>query len=317
MKKLKYLIIVLLCLFVNINTINAKVSAYIDEDEESISINERLEENNYGVNKKWKITSKNKSNVLNTPLVDAKEKIYDFANILDEDEIDELYDDISDFIFKTGMDMIILTVDEEYYFDEVNETIAADFYDYNDFGIDDKYYSGILLLRNTYEDDPYFNIYTFGEAQLYFNYDRLENVLDDIYDDLHNHNYLDGFKKFVSEIDNYYDMGMTNKYKYAYINDIGDVVFRFRPPYVLCTIASLIITTIIIAILVRKNRMIRKATRAEVYIDKSSINYTKRENRFITSHTTHYTVSSSSGGGGGSSHGSSGGGHSSGGGRHG
>ncbi len=49
------------------------------------------------------------------------------------------------------------------------------------FGLDDEYYSGVLLLRNTYESNPYFNIYTFGEAQLYFTYERLENVLDDIY----------------------------------------------------------------------------------------------------------------------------------------
>ena len=71
-------------------------------------------------------------------------------------------------------------------------------------------------------------------------------------------------------------------------------------------------------ILVKKNKMVMKATTAENYLDNSSIHLTKKEDQFISTHTTKHVNSSSSGGGGGGSHiGSSGGGHSSGGGRHG
>ena len=67
--------------------------------------------------------------------------------------------------------------------------------------------------------------------------------------------------------------------------------------------------------------MVKKATEASEYIDKKTINYSIREDRFITSRTTSHTVSSSSSSrghsGGGSRRGSSGGGHSRGGGRHG
>ncbi len=71
-------------------------------------------------------------------------------------------------------------------------------------------------------------------------------------------------------------------------------------------------------ILVKKNKMVIKATEAENYLDQSSVNITNKQDQFLTTHTTSYTVSSSSGGGGAGSHsGSSGGGHSSGGGRHG
>ena len=61
----------------------------------------------------------------------------------------------------------------------------------------------------------------------------------------------------------------------------------------------------------------------EEYLQKNTINITKRQDLFVSSHTTSYTEShdsSFSGGGGGgfsSSGGSSGGGHSSDGGRHG
>ena len=71
--------------------------------------------------------------------------------------------------------------------------------------------------------------------------------------------------------------------------------------------------------------MVMKEYKADGYIDKPSIKFTKRENKFIRSATTSHYISSSSGSsysGGSSSHsshssgGHSGGGHS-GGGRHG
>ena len=48
---------------------------------------ERTEDNNYGVNKKWEITSKNKSNVLDTPYVDSNLKVYDYQDSLTDEEI--------------------------------------------------------------------------------------------------------------------------------------------------------------------------------------------------------------------------------------
>ena len=45
---------------------------------------------NYGVNKHWDIVDSNLDNVLNTKLVDASEKIYDFSELLTEEEEKEL-----------------------------------------------------------------------------------------------------------------------------------------------------------------------------------------------------------------------------------
>ena len=150
----------------------------------------RIELNNYGVNKKWVINENNLDNVLNTPLVDSSKKIYDYAEILTDEEIEELYAKINEFIELTKMDMVILTVDMPYTYDSQNEDFAADFYDYNDFGLNFEHYSGVLLLRNAYSVDPYFNVYTFGEAQLYFDYYRCENMLDDIYPYVKGKSYL-------------------------------------------------------------------------------------------------------------------------------
>ncbi len=287
-----------------------------------VTLKERNEANNYGVNKKWSITDSNIDNVKNTKYVDASEKIYDYSNVLTEEEKVELKSLIDDYITKTKMDMVILIDSLPYVLDSENEDYAVDFYDYNDFGIDFENYSGVILFRNTYETDPYFNVYMFGNAQLYYSYERSENMLDAIYPDLKNKNYMDGFSSFVDIYKNYYEQGIPSEYKNYYIDDMGYLKKKYNVPWLIALIASTFVTIITLTIMVNKNKMVKKDTRATGYLNNSSISYTKRTKNLISSHTTHYrrTESSSGGGGGGgfsSSSGSSGGGHSSGGGRHG
>lgn len=286
-----------------------------------VNLKERTESNNYGVNKKWDITESNINNVKNTKYVDASEKIYDFSNVLTEEEKTELKSLIDAYITKTNMDMVILIDSVPYSDDYTNDVYASDFYDYNDFGINFKNYDGVILFRNTYEQDPYFNVYTFGKAQLYYPQNRCDYVLDEIYSDLKSRNYIDGFTKFISGFDSYYDSGIPNELKDYYIDDMGYIKKGYKLPLLTAFITATIVTLITILLMVKKNKMIKKETRAAEYLNNSSIKYTKRNKNLISSHTTHYTrvESSSSGGGGGfSSHsGSSGGGHGGGSGRHG
>lgn len=307
MKKSIYLLlfsILFLCLSFNVN---ASTVTY-----------ERKKNNNYGVNKKWIINDSNMSNVMQTPLVDASEKIYDYADILTEDEEEDLLKLITKFHKKYKTEVIILTVKESYYSDSKNETIASDFYDYNDFGIDTPKYDGILIYRNAYEVDPYYDLYTFGDAQLYFDQYRYDQVLDDVYNLLHSGEYYEGFSMFFTYFENYYKDGIAKKN--YYVDDMGYLKKKYVPPILIATLISGVITFIVVIILVKKNKMVVRATNADIYLDMSSIKYSRRDNVFVNSRTTSYTVSSSSGGsggGGGSHSGSSGGGHSSGGGRHG
>lgn len=278
---------------------------------------------NYGVNKKWTINESNLNNVLRTPYVDATKKIYDYSNILSDETEKELLVDINNFIEKTHMDMVILTVDLPYTSDSTNEDYAADFYDYNDFGLDFEHYDGVLLLRNTYESDPYFNVYTFGEAQLYFDFNRCEHMLDDIYPYFKSKDYLTGMKLFISDFSNYYDYGKA--LEDYYVDDMG-YIHQIPPKYVVPYTTALIVgglaALITILIMVKKNKMVRKSTEANDYLVKDSILYHKKSDILTGSFTTHHTIQRDSGGysggGGHSSHsGSSGGGHGGGGGRHG
>lgn len=281
---------------------------------------ERNEANNYGVNKKWYVGAANKYNVENTPLVDASEKIYDFADILTDEEENEILIDVKNFIETTNMDMVILTVNMPYSYDDKNHEYATDFYDYNDFGIDFEKYSGVLLLRNSWESDPYYNVYMFGNSQLYYNFDRSEAMLDSIYYDFRSHNYLSGYKEFISSYLNYYEAGIPSEYKNYYVDDMGFLKQKYTPPIFIALFISLAVSGITIAIMISKNKMVKKQTTAKEYLNSSSIKYNTRNNTLVNSYTRSYTVSSSSSGGrsgGGSFRGSSGGGHSRGGGRHG
>lgn len=313
----KYLLIIISLLILVSGNVSAEVKTY-----------DRKDYDNYGIKKDIKIADNNIDNVYETALVDASEKIYDFADILTDEEEKELKNFANIFINKTEMDVVILTINREYKNDYENENIAADFYDYNDFGLDFKNYSGILLLRNANPLDPYYDMYTFGDAQLIYSFARMNNILDYIGDDIGYRRYYDAFHSFISELDYYYDAGIPEEYKDYYIDSNGDLHKRFVPPIIPAFIVSSIVTLIVIIVLVKRNKLVNKPTRADEYLDVNSINYTEKSDNFKNAVTTSYVVSSSSGGSGGGSrggfrssggshsHGSSGRGHSSGGGRH-
>lgn len=291
-------------------TVNAEVTTY-----------NREELKNYGVNKKWNINTNNKDNILKTYAVDSNQKIYDFSNILTDEEEQKLTERMHNFTEKYKIDIVILTDNYQYTEDSQNTTFATDFYDYNDFGINYEKYDGVMLFRNTYEQNPYFDAYSFGNAQLYFYDTRLSNTLDYIYDDIHNEAYYSGFNKFIDKMEEYYNEGKLTDY---YVDESGFLQKQKTASYYLkmiglSMIIALVITGIIIYTLIKKNKMVLKATKATVYMNKEKSKITNVQDNFITSNTTSYVISSdtSSGGGHSSSVGSSGGGFSSGGGRHG
>ena len=283
---------------------------------------------NYGVNKKWNVDDDMLYYIKKTPAVNANEKVYDFCDILSDEEEKEIYSKIGEFRNKTGFDLVYLSYNLEYSADKANDDFAADFYDFNDFGIDNELYDGVIFFRNC-NDDPYYLILSFGNAQLYYDNSRIDSILDYIYNDMVTRNYMNGFNKLYNQLISYYNYGKYSDD--AYIDDNSYIRYRetYEPVYhfpFFSIMVSLVISLIFVEHNKKKNFMVMKEYKADGYIDRPSVKFTKRENKFIRSATTSHYISSSSGssfsGGGGSSHsshssgGHSGGGHS-GGGRHG
>ncbi len=294
---MKKCILFIVSFFLIINVCNAEIKTY-----------DRNNLENYGVNKDIKITNKNKDNIMNAYAVNSEQKIYDFADILSDEYEEELYDTSIDFYKNTGFELIVLTDSFYNYSDVDNEAFVQDFYDYNDFGLDDEYYSGVVIFRNNYDGLPYYGIYTFGEAQLYFSNDRVNNILDLIFNDMKSANYKNAFNTVISELNDYYEHGISSKYKNYYIDENGMMVEKYQPPILAALIIATIGTILIIGILVSKNKMIKKATTAADYLNKNSIYYSVNEDKFINSHTTSYVRPRDTGGSsdGGSHVGSSG-----------
>ena len=305
MKKIKYLLLPLLLLLI----INVK----------AVELKERTEENNYGVNKKWDMNEEKYEYAKKTPYVNADEKIYDFSNILTAEEEKELKVKIDELIEKYKMDIIILTYDYPYSEDSENSYFVSDFYDFNDFGIDLEKYSGVLLFRNTYADNPYFDMFSFGNAQLKYYDSRMSDILDDIYPEISGKKYLDGFNKWLNNVDKY---GAFEELKDYELDETGHLkrIRTFKPMIFANLLISSIITIIFISINVKKNKMVKIATQASTYLNKQTFNLHEQEDKLVHSHVSSYVQSdssSSSGGGHSSFSGHSGGGFSSGGGRHG
>ena len=293
------------------------VSAKVSDNSGYKNLCERTVENNYGVNKKWSMNETKNNYALNTPCVDANDLIYDFSDILTEEEEVELKQKFLNYKEKYNMDVVFLSYNLPYSYDSLNEDFEADFYDFNDFGIKYKNYDGIILFRNTYEADPYYQVLTFGNTQMYIYDTRLSDIEDKLYYNIHNEKYYDAIIELLGYVDKYYNEGQLKGYK---VDANGYLIKIYYPNYLLYSIIAFVISLIVILILKSKHRMVKIARDANKYFDSKSFNLTNKEDRFITSRTSSYTISSSSSGGGGghsSSGGHSGGGHSSGGGRHG
>lgn len=276
-------------------------------ENKEIKLYERTPENNYGVKKDYEITSYNKDNVLRTPFVDANEKLYDFADILTDEEEKALKGKIAAYIEKTNMDLVIVTLNEDFT-EQQNIAYADDFYDYNDFALDFEHYSGTILIRNVNKFDPYYYMGTTGNARLYYD-DRLDYILDAIYYDIKSGNYLKGFNNYIGYLNSYYDQGVSDTMKGYEIGEKGKLVEKYTVPYKFILIGASVTTLIVMLILVSKNKMVKKSTEANTYMDKNSIKYRKKDRKLVSSHTVSHLNSSNSSGGGSHGGGSFGGGH--------
>ena len=325
MKSIKRLFICLFALLLLINTV------YAEEDQEQVLTTgtdenttievtnetnietkenvllERTKDNNYGVNKAYEVNSNNELDVLRTPYVDATKKLYDFADILTDEEERVLSDKIAAYIEKTNMELVIVTLDEDFT-EYQNIAYADNFYDYNDFGLNFEKYSGTILIRNINRLDPYYYMGTTGNARLYYD-DRLDYILDAIFYDMKTGNYLKAFNNYIGYLNTYYDRGISDEMKGYHLDDNGQLVKKYVPPYKFILIGASVATLITMLILVSKNKMVKKSTEANSYMDKNTIKYRKKDRKLISSHTVSHVNSSSSSGGGSHGGGSFGGGH--------
>lgn len=331
---MKKILFALLCCFVLINSVNAYTTTskytYTTSQFTTTAINNtgarltdnsgyqetctRDSSNNFGVNKKWDMTNKSRQQyALSTPCVDVKDKVYDFSDILTSEEEIAIKATMESYSDKYHMDIIFVSYNLPYHIDKDNEDWLADFYDFNDFGLEYEKYDGIAIFRNTYDLNPYYQILSFGETQMYLYDSRYDHIVEKVGSYFRAKNYTGAVDKILSYYDSCYYKGPLKGY---YIDDMGYIKRKWYPHWFVYTLFGIIVGLIYMSSGLRKHKMVKKATAAREYFMKDTLNLTTQNDRFLNSHTSSYTVSSSSGGGGGHSSGGghSGGGHSGGGG---
>ena len=285
MKKILKITLVMLTIF----TLNI-VPVYA-----STNTKERTEDN-YLVEDWVTVTEDNKNNILTTPAIDATEKVYDFADLFTDEEEQQLYTKITNYINEYNLDLAVVTIDEN---NKTPREYADDFYDYNDFNQQ----GGILFLIDMYNRKIYMS--TTGEAIKMYNDYRINTALDEVYTYMSDEEYYEGTSSYIDKISYYAKKGVPTSNNEE--KSLTSSIF-------MSLLIGLIGTAIIMAILIFKNRMVKKATTAREYLNKNSIKIQNMGEILISSNTTKHEIDHSSSGSSthtgssGSSHG--GGGHS-------
>ncbi len=262
------------------------------------------------------IKENNRSAILKTPCVDASLKIYDFADLLTDNDEEKLQTEALDFISKTNYDLAVVTI-----LDNENKTTmeyADDFYDYNDFGFN-KTRDGVLILLDMMEREVY--ISTTGNAILLYDDERIQDIIDYGFSELEIEDYYQALTNMVNGLVDYYDLGYPDSNQNLLIDEFGNPYYVRYIPYSLVFILSSIFTLIISLVFYFKSRL--KIKKGDVISYLKSKDITLQNDKLVNTIITHSprntssnSSSSSSSGGGSSYHSSSSGSFHGGGGRH-
>lgn len=256
-----------------------------------------------------------------TQKIDNSKKVYDFADLLTEEEEKELSNIAHDFINKHNLDVVLVTINENPYgvSDYFSKVYAQDFYFFNQFGVGSSHDGFIILIDMS---NRYVYMATKGKAILTYDDNRIDNITDVAYNYLKSGNYYRGFKEMLDKADSYAKEGTAKSNEYYCINEVGMPYKCREKPKEVNWIASLVIgllgSLVPAYVHTRKYKGIRLAKNADSYLKDSTLD--NSVDQFLTTFTSRVRRNhdSSSGGGhfGGSSthHGS--GGHFGGGGRH-
>lgn len=241
------------------------------------------------VPKKIKYKSSMEHNVLLTPSVNANEKIYDFAELLTEEEEKQLYDKVKEFLANTNLDLAIVTINTNV--KDSTQEYADDFYDYNDFSID-----GLAFVIDM--QNRIFYISTAGKAMLYYDDYRIEYILSALDQEMYNHEYFNACNTLISQLTEYYDSGFSdNADKYVIV---GTQIYR-KTPYLLLSIIAVVSATIGTLILALRNKKVKLASNSNDYFDNKAFEKTKDTKKLISSNTSRVYIPPTDSGGGGSS----------------
>lgn len=211
-----------------------------------------------------------------------KQRIYDFAELLTEEEVLELEALSAEYSAEREVDITILTIDDSEGLDIVE--YVEDFYDYNGLGYERSHGNTVMLAVDLSHRDVYIAGFYKGEDYIYN--ERANMIREEITTDLSDGYFYDAFYRYIE---------LTYEY-------LGSEPVNLFETLSFQIITSLVIATIVVGILLYRSSG-RVTTSARTYLDENNSAVTKQRDRYIRTSVTKMKKPSdkggSSGGGGG------------------
>lgn len=210
---------------------------------------------------------------INVKAFDRDYNVKDYSNTLSYSQLESLKDSAEKFYKENNLELVIVIYDSGY--NEYSLERAGDSY------FDNKYYND-------------YGVYLALDVSNAANNDYIAVIKgsDKYYSD--------------SEIERMYTALSGVKYSgtYAICNKFVDVSNKYKDEeksyggIFMLIILPFIIAIITISVLIKKNKLVQKATQASAYLDKSNVNITNRQDRYITTTTSRVRINTSSSSGG-------------------
>lgn len=215
---------------------------------------------NLRVPKEVVVTNENLQDILNTPSVDASEKIYDYAELLNDSEEEKAIKLIKDYVSSSSIDAVIVTTKNLNGY-SISD-YAYNFYDYNHFNE-----SGIIFVIYINDVEP--EIYmgnsgpNDGEVFSIYTDNRINQTLAYVYKDIKAGNCYSAVEKYMGVLQGFYDLEKqsggddTSSYE---VGEDGRIVKKI--PWVEIVILSVALSFVIIVVLLYrlkgKNKVVIK-----------------------------------------------------------
>lgn len=190
------------------------------------------------------ITSENVDIIMRTPAVDSTEKVYDFAEILSDEEENEIYKSIKEYYKNSGFEAIVVTTKN------LNGFTIADyvynFYDYNSFDNE-----GVVFLIYLSNGNPEIFMGNSGDhsSEIFSIYSdkRINAILKYVYNNyIKEGKYYDACIGYVKILSGFYEKAHGD----YDVDDEGNVVKVI--PWVEIIIISLALTFIVVLLSIGK-----------------------------------------------------------------
>lgn len=155
-------------------------------------------------------------------LGETTERVYDYAGLLTNDEINNLENKIQTIISNYNIDVVIVTLNENY--SGTPQQYADDFFDYNGFGFGEEK-DGVLFFIDIYNRETW--ISTSGSMRYYLTDSRQNYMWNEIIQYLSNDDFYNSSDIFVYYIDYYINEGIPED-AHLIDTDNGEVTYYYE-----------------------------------------------------------------------------------------